>query len=273
MMRQCGWLSAKEMAQCFPRKLQHLTGTKFETTEFSWEKANSRAIIWSIVFSAVNRKYAIDERQRLTHYFSHVIPETGYLRLMKEGDNKTGTYLSGKKYYPYYGRGLIQLTWAEAYKKYGTFRSFPITERAPAIYSIAGWNPDVLIATSDSVFNAVNCADSAGYYIASHSSMLSKMDEGISKDDAVKVSRCVNGEVAIQNLNGLDARLQSIVLLKYVLLDFVNDDKTEELKFEWRRDSAQENTGALSANGKPKKAFILKSSPWVLDVFLDKQRP
>ena len=33
-----------------------------------------------------------------------------------ERDNKSGSYLKGKKYYPYYGRGLVQLTWEQNYR-------------------------------------------------------------------------------------------------------------------------------------------------------------
>lgn len=132
--RNCGWLSLNEMTQCFPRELKHLTGTQFVSHTFPWADANARSTTWSLHFNKANRKYCIDQRQRLVHYFAQVVPETGYLRLMKESDSKDGSYLRGKAYYPYFGRGLIQLTWAENYKKYGEFRGFPKTEFSPATY-------------------------------------------------------------------------------------------------------------------------------------------
>jgi len=270
-MRKCGWLSVSEMTQCFPRNLKHLTGTQFVSHTFAWTDANTRSVTWSLHFNKVNRKYGIDQRQRLTHYFAQVVPETGYLRLMKESDSEDGSYLRGKAYYPYYGRGLIQLTWAESYKKYGEFRRFRITEVSPATYHAAGWNPDTLLVTSNSNYNAANCADSAGYYIAGYAGMIKKMDQGISIDDSIAVCRCVNGNVAVQNINGLDSRLQSVLIIKDVLLDMVTEATSEVMRFTWRRNSQQEPTGKLNKDGKPIKAFIART--WDMEVSLTKQRP
>jgi len=271
VFRKCGWLSVNEMAQCFPRNLKHLTGTQFVSHAFSWADANARSATWSSHFNKANRKYGIDMRQRLVHYFAQVVPETGYLRLMKESDSKDGSYLRGKAYYPYYGRGLIQLTWAENYKKYGEFRGFRKTEASPATYHEAGWNPDMLLVTSNSNYNAANCADSAGYYIAGYAGMVMKMDQGISVDDVIAVSRCVNGNVAVQNINGLDGRLQSVFFIRDVLLDLASEATSEVLHFTWRRNSQQESTSKLNKKGKPIKAFIARV--WDMEVSLAKQRP
>ena len=271
VFRKCGWLSVNEMAQCFPRDLKHLTGTQFVSHAFSWGDANARSTAWSLHFNKANRKYGIDQRQRLVHYFAQVVPETGYLRLMKESDSKDGSYLRGKAYYPYYGRGLIQLTWAENYKKYGEFRGFRKTEVSPATYHEAGWNPDTLLVTSNSNYNAANCADSAGYYIVGYTGMIKKMDQGISVDDVIAVSRCVNGNVATQNINGLDGRLQSVFFIRDVLLDLVTEATSQVLHFTWRRNSQQEPTGKLNKKGKPIKAFIARD--WDMTVSLTKQRP
>lgn len=269
--RMCGWLSVNEMTQCFPRNLKHLTGTQFVSHTFSWANANARSTTWALHFNKANRKYGIDQRQRLVHYFAQVVPETGFLRLMKESDSEDGSYLRRKPYYPYYGRGLIQLTWAENYKKYGEFRGFHKTEFSPATYHKAGWNPDTLLVTSNNNYNAANCADSAGYYIAGYTGMMNKMDEGISVDDVIAVSRCVNGNVATQNINGLDGRLQSAFFIRDVLLDLVTEKSSQLLHFTWRRNSQQEPTGKLNKNGKPIKAFIARV--WDIEVSLIKQRP
>lgn len=271
-MRKCGWLNAFELAQCFPRKLSHIHDTSFVASEWPWASALQRARVWSKTFSLMNRKYAIDyPRSRLVHYLSHVVPETGNLSLVKEGDNATGTYLSSKPYYPYYGRGLIQLTWQESYKKYGHYKCFSNTEQSGTFVAI-GWNPDTVIAKSNAEYNASNCADSAGYYIASHESMLKKMDRGTEQEDAISVSKCVNGNVAIQNLNGLDVRLQSMIFEKSILLDGVDKEATVELSFSWRRNSNQEIVG-YNAQGHPIKRYVLKESPWSIPVSLKKQRP
>ena len=268
-MKACGWLSPNELAQCFPRKIKHLSGVEFKASEFGWATAINRANRWVIPFNRSNRKYCIGSC-RLVHYFSHVIPETGFLALMKESDNRTNTYLNRQKYYPYYGRGLIQLTWKKTYLEYGDFRKFPKIESEGSLFGAIGWNPDVLIATDNANYNANNCADSAGFFMVSRV-MKSKMDAGISVADAIAVSRVVNGDVLIQNLNGLDARLQSILVLRDVLLDSISDLKVETVNFTWRRSSEKEPTGEFDKNGKPIKKFFPRE--WALPVLLDKQRP
>ena len=270
-MRKCGWLSAREFAQCFPRKQLHLRGTSFHLVTKPWTEILPRADSWARAFNIENRRFGVARtRQRLVHYFSHVIPETGFLAMVKEGDNTAGTYLRGQPYWPYYGRGLIQLTWLDKYQEYGRFRAFPRTESA-GTYAALGWNPDDLIAASNSSFNRGNCSDSACFFVVSKTGMLRAMDRGIATDDAVDVSRYVNGRVAIQNLNGLDIRLQSILFLRDVLLDRPADDLTESLTFTWRRSSEKEPTGRTNARGQPERAFVTRV--WTIDVPLEKQRP
>jgi hypothetical protein len=269
--RKVGWLSANEFAQCFPRRQLHLRNTTFHEATTAWASVLPTATLWSVPFNKANRRYGVSaSKQRLTHYFSHVIPETGHLRLMKEGDNDKKTYLIGQPYYPYYGRGLIQLTWLAGYQKYGSFRHFATTESAGK-YVALGWNPDTLIALNNTTYNSNNCADSACFYVMSHASMMRKMDAGIGQTDAIAVSKCVNGDVAIQNLNGLDVRLQSILFLRDALLDDVATALTESMSFSWRRNSEREKI--TDSKGKEKKVFILRDSPWVIEVPLDKQRP
>ncbi len=190
---------------------------------------------------------------------------------MKESDSRDGSYLRGKAYYPYFGRGLIQLTWAANYKKYGEFRGFRKTEISPATYHEVGWNPDTLLASSNSNYNAANCANSGGYYVAGYDGMIKKMDQGISVDDSIAVCRCVNGNVAVENINGLDGRLQSLLCIRDVLLDTVAEATSEILRFTWRRSSQQEPTGDFNKNGKPIKKFIPRA--WELEVPQTKQRP
>lgn len=270
---KCIWLNNRELAQCFPRKHMVLSNAQMVTSTVSWKDALSQAQPWTLPFNKATRKYGIaNTKQRMVHYFAHVIPETGFLKLMKEGDNKTGTYLKGKSYWPYYGRGLIQLTWLKTYKDYGGFRGFAHTVTT-GTYADLGWDPDVMIAHTNADYNAVNCADSACWYVANRAGMLKKMDNGIAQTDAVAVSKCVNGDVAIQNLNGLEVRLQSILFLRDTLLDRKADALTESMTFNWRRNSSQEPTGEVNAKGKPIKKFILRNPPWEIQVQLEKQRP
>lgn len=59
------------------------------------------------------------------------------------------TYLKGKKYYPYYGRGFVQITWKENYEKY-----------APKVKAIFGVdilkNPELLLRVDISAYIAVD---------------------------------------------------------------------------------------------------------------------
>ena len=103
--------------------------------------------------------------------------------------------------------------------------------------------------------------------------MLKAIDHGITQSDAIKVSKFVNGHVAIENLNGLDVRLQSVLFLRDALLNRSSDALTETLTFAWRRNSQRELTGQLDSQGHPKKKFFLKDPPWEIQVPLDKQRP
>jgi hypothetical protein len=270
---KCGWLKASELAQCFPRKHLTLHGTSFVSSTVTWQKALTQSNIWTLHFNRATRKYGLAKtKQRLVHFFSHVIPETGFLTLMKEGGNASGTYLSSTKYYPYYGRGLIQLTWEDGYKDYGKFRNFPRTLQSGP-YEGLGWNPDTMIALNNTTYNAPNCADSACWFVIGKNGMLKKIDNGIAQSDAIAVGKCVNGEVPIQKLNGLEVRLQSVLFLRDALLNRRSDALIETMTFNWRRNSEMEPNGQLNAKGNPIKEYIPRESPWVIQVPLDKQRP
>ncbi len=242
--RKCGWISAAEMAQCFPPVLEHLQLTKFQESKTLWSTAFERAGRWVHSFNKGARKYGISRSNvRLLHLFSHVIPETGNLGLVKE--------INGEKarYSPYYGRGLIQLTHLENYESYGKFRHFA-HENSGELYADLKWNPDDLIAKDNAGdHNYDNCVDSACYYVIQRNKMLSHLDAGVSQDAAIVVSKDVNGYVAIENLNGLDVRLQSVVYLRNVLLDDLFDGATFPITFEWRRNTRKEP--AVDSEGKP----------------------
>lgn len=237
--RKCGWLSTREFAQCIPRRNLHLQGTQFhEQLVANWNTALTRGIRWSQHLNRAARKYLIpDNRQRLVHFLSQVIEESGYLRLVVEGGGVNQPYA------PWFGRGLIQLTHLANYQEYGRFRAFPIQAGVPQTYSALGWNPDMQIAQSDA-----NCADSAGFYwvcitINAMQRHMSRMaDVGVDSTDVLAVSRGVNGNVAVQKVNGLDIRNQLAVYLKYVLMDHIlptvqAGQPTETLTFTWRNRS------------------------------------
>jgi hypothetical protein len=249
--RKCGWLSPEEFAQCFPRALLRLEGAQFQRAQTSWQFAHRKATQWSVAFNKAARKYGIsNSRSRMIHLLSHVIPETGGLSFVVELGGSRASYS------PYYGRGLIQLTHLENYRAYGRFRAFTRPSDLPASFSELGWDPDTLIARDNAgAHNADNCADSAGFYVAKKAGMLMHLDHGVSQDDAIIASKDVNGYVDIQNLNGLEIRLQSVEFLKTVLLDLPIPSGDIPIQFTWRRNSRKEPV--LNEQGEP----LMSGSP------------
>ncbi|MBY6243996.1 hypothetical protein [Methylosinus sp. Sm6] len=56
----------------------------------------------------------------LAYVLATIKHETGHtMQPVKEKDNFLRTYLRRKPYYPWFGRGLIQITWEANYKKFG----------------------------------------------------------------------------------------------------------------------------------------------------------
>ena len=133
------------------------------------------------------------------------------------------------------------------YQAYGVYRAFPATSPTtnPAFRSVPGWDPDVLIARTDTVFNAVNSADTAGFYWLTHSTTnngLRLSDAGTGLTEIVAVSKYVNGNVSVQNLNGLDHRI-----------------------------GHSAGNPVLDARGRPKKKFF--PGPHTVNFPLDHQKP
>lgn len=271
--RRCGWLHPKEISQCIPTSLQRLYHADMVTDHISWHSASSRGEDWAKPFSLSTRKYGVDNSKlRLLQFFSHVIPETGCLSQVVEGNGQNATYA------PYWGRGLIQLTGIDNYTDYGKFRKLS-SATIPSQYSDLHWDPDTLIAKDNhGNHNSENCADSACFYIAKRSGMLGHMDAGYSQSQAITVSEDVNGHVAIENLNGLELRLQGVTYLRKILLDEVIDEESVSITFDWRRNSSKEPK--LDAQGHPvmhgnppKPVMIFYKKTWTIQVSMKRQKP
>lgn len=70
-----------------------------------------------------------DDPRHLAYMLATVFHETAFtMQPIREKDNKAGTYLKAKKYYPYFGRGLVQLTWDYNYKLMGRILSAQFNE-------------------------------------------------------------------------------------------------------------------------------------------------
>jgi predicted chitinase len=106
--RGCGWLSAPELAQTLPRRRPALLG---------WATALQRATDRALAVNIMTRKYIGHSRQRIAHALAQIFIETDLLNTMSEY-----SLGNGHAYGAFYGRGLMQLTWAKNYESYGTFR-------------------------------------------------------------------------------------------------------------------------------------------------------
>jgi len=126
--RRSGWLSRRELTQLLPRAgLKDFAGT--------WKAASDRIDgIGHIHLDRVFRKYGFVNTQRQTAFLAQVYIETGCLALLEEvGHAKQQRRRNGTLYWPqpmmeyyaaFYGRGLMQLTWAGTYADYGAYRAF-----------------------------------------------------------------------------------------------------------------------------------------------------
>lgn len=275
--QKCLWLSDNELAQCIPRKQQLLNHTAFSLiTVAKWATAHQRAAQWAIGLNLSLRKYLVAETAlRIAHYLAQVFAESGFLHFVSEIGGASAPYA------PYYGRGLIQLTHPGGYKTYGDYRGFPATNPSPnPKWSQVGWDPDALIAASNTAFDAGNCVDTASFFWSTHSTPngQERSDAGPTQAAAFGLSQYINGFFPPQVVNGLDARLETFIFLKYVLLDDVATGPTESLTFVWRRNSQQEPVflpnGAPDINpktGNQRMKFF--PTTWTIDVPLDPQRP
>lgn len=137
--RRCGWLSLDELVSTFPKHLfYHDSGNpRVAYTEnnsiYTLTKATARTRVSAhrVELNKTVRKYLGGDKKRLAIFLAQVLLETaqwrnigGTRRLMHEWG--FGTYNANNPetefYTVFYGRGIMQLTWAGNYKSYGEFR-------------------------------------------------------------------------------------------------------------------------------------------------------
>ncbi|MGK6325825.1 M23 family peptidase [Erwinia sp. DT-104] len=130
--RKCCWLSKSELKQLVPRNLLRMAGRN----DYRWEAITYRDGAGSVadnIRTHINRamqKYLITTPLRIACFLGNGIQETGWLGSMEEGYRYTETDPRTRQvirryniwYYPWYGRGLLQLTNPENYFNYFSFR-------------------------------------------------------------------------------------------------------------------------------------------------------
>lgn len=104
------------------------------------------------------------------------------------------------------------------------------------------------------------------------------MDAGTSIENAAGVSRDVNGDVAIENLNGLDVRIQSLFYLKDVFFNEIAAAPQISIAFTWRRSSNKEPVlnsqgQSIMSGNPPKPKLAYRAGQHIIDVPLQRQKP
>lgn len=90
-------------------------------------------------------EFEINTKARVAMFLANVTVETGEFQWFQELDNWEDTFLINQSYYPYYGRGVIHLTWYENYVAAGDFLGEDLAnnpDRAKGddvAFRIAGW--------------------------------------------------------------------------------------------------------------------------------------
>ncbi|WOZ79660.1 hypothetical protein [Kosakonia sacchari] len=131
--RKCCWLSRSELKQLVPRNALRTAGRN----DYRWEAINTyrdgAGSVADNIRTHINRtmqKHLITTPLRIACFLGNGIQETGWLGTMEEGyrymetDPRTHQVIRRYNiwYYPWYGRGLLQLTSPVNYFEYFSFR-------------------------------------------------------------------------------------------------------------------------------------------------------
>jgi len=262
--RKCSWMSLDELAATFPKYLFYSsngnprTAQKQPASVYSINHTQAKNRIESN-YSSLNlciRKYIGGDKKRISFFLPQTLLETaqwrglgGSKRLLHEwGFGRYNSVNPATEYYTvFYGRGIMQLTWAGLYKTYGEYRRFPnhsgpYTDRLhpedPRLTSVSThysahpddggtlfrWSPrfDPDIVAEDKY----NSCDSGGFYWASKvykrkTSMNRVADENLTADNVGLINRLVNG-----GSNGYYERQAYTKFIGIYLMDEINTDAT-----------------------------------------------
>jgi len=150
--------------------------------------------------------FEINTCLRVAHFMAQVLHESAHLSAVKELGGKT--YLKKKSYYPYYGRGLMQLTWESNFKAYGNFVGVDT-------YTYIKNTDDTTCL--DLIKKAPHSAQSACWFWTKEK----KLNDEAEKNDFFAVTYKING-----GFNGIDERFEN---LENFVEEFNLDFSTEYL--------------------------------------------
>ncbi len=153
IFRHCGWLSLEELSRTLPRHLNYTkTGVRTAVTvgaaaTLRKRDARDRLSRYAVSMNIVMRKYAITSRARQANFLAQVTLETAQWRdipgrypVMHEwGFGRYNVANPATRYYSaFYGRGVMQLTWAGNYRAYGTYRHLPENRQGTYVERLNG---------------------------------------------------------------------------------------------------------------------------------------
>jgi predicted chitinase len=132
--RKCQWLGANEFKQLIPRHAvrRHAGAYLWEAIQTDLTGGNSIAINHRVALNKTARKYGITSPLRLACFYGNALQETQWLQLLSEGDGQ------GKWYFPWCGRGFLQLTHPQNYVDYWRFRGRHVADGLRAALIAAG---------------------------------------------------------------------------------------------------------------------------------------
>lgn len=207
--RQCGWLSQSELKQIIPIEVlraeygRNSRGQRF-VKQLDWEHVpkNGGALI-PLHYKSLNkmmRKYCINTPLRMASFLANSIQETKWFSSLEEEMNPT----SLPNYYPWHGRGFLQLTGPGNYASYWKFRGRQIVSSFqkfiqnfktnnhsdasnPSFGQYFTWR-DQLAAPDNTTESLFAPSDSAGLYWASQSPNMNKLADNPHAIDRIQVS-------------------------------------------------------------------------------------
>lgn len=148
----------------FKEKTLHKFNTKEDTV---------KAIIWEC------RNHELGLKSQIAYVLATVEHETaGTFKPVKEAYWLDENWRKNNlRYYPYYGRGFVQLTWRENYQKYSKILGVDLVK-----------NPDILLEPNVSLFILVHGFRHGTFTGAKIADYLN-----YSRKDYVNARRCING--------------------------------------------------------------------------------
>jgi hydroxyethylthiazole kinase len=129
--RKCGWLGTEELTATFPKYMFYTNAnpstaiTQADATyTLTRQVAVNRITQYAVHLNHCIRKYIGHDKKRIALFLAQVLHETMQWRRLRElGYGAPNVNIPNAQYYAaFFGRGIMQLTWAENYKAYGEYK-------------------------------------------------------------------------------------------------------------------------------------------------------